>query len=140
MTPDLSHYWTPTGCGGSSLGSSGTTQGTCQRFKIEDVNGGNLMSGDVVHLKFANTWYVSAENEGGGDVSVRYTSAITWEKFIIQKGGGGRIINGDRVSFRTYDGTHFLTAVSYGGSSINATATAVGASEKFVYETDMHGQ
>lgn len=141
LTPDYSHYLTATSCGGSSLSATGTSQGTCQRFKVEDVNGGNLNSGDVVHLSFADTWYVAAENGGGGAMSVQYTAASTWESFTVLKQSGApgsRIVNGDRIAFRTYDGTHYVTAVGNGGSSVTSTATSIGTSQKFVYETHMH--
>jgi hypothetical protein len=141
MTANLSNYLTAAGGGGGLLDATGTSSGTYQRFKVEDVNGGNLNSNDVVHLKMADTYYVSAENAGGGNVSVQYTSAITWEKFTVQKisgSPGSRIVNGDRISFKTYDGSHYVRAVSNGGSSVDATSTSASTSERFIYETDMN--
>ncbi len=140
MSADYSHFLTAQGCGGSMLDATGTSRGTCQRFKVEDVNGGDLNSGDLVHLNLGS-YYVSAENAGGGDVSVHYTAASTWETFTMDKisgAPGSRIVNGDRISFKTYDGTHYVRAVSNGGSGVDATSTSVGTAERFVYETDMH--
>ena len=85
MTANLSNFLTAASCGGGLLDATGTSRGTCQRFKVEDVNGGNLNSNDVVHLKMADTYYVAAENEGGGNVTVQYTAANTWEKFTVTK-------------------------------------------------------
>lgn len=141
MTSNLSNFLTAAGCGGGLLNATGTSRGSCQRFKVEDVNGGNLNSNDVVHLKMADTYYVAAENEGGGNVTVQYTAANTWEKFTVTKISGSlgsRIVNGDRISFKTYDGTHYVRAVSNGGSTVDATSTSASTSERFVYETDMH--
>ena len=135
MTADNAHYLSGSGCGGSSLVATPISIGGCESFKVIDLNGGSLISGDSVNVQLGNLWYVAAEGSGGGDVNVNRTSATERETFTIVKvfgAPGSRILNGDRVAFQTSNG-NYISAVNYGGSSVNAYPTSPGPAEWFVY-------
>lgn len=136
LTSDWAHYLTGSGCGGGALVATSISQGGCESFKVIDLNGGNVMSGDSVNLQLGNLWYVAAENGGGDLVNVNRTSAGPWEAFTIIKLSGApgtRILNGDRVAFKTSNGVNYMSAYGGGGSSVNAYATSAGWAETFVY-------
>lgn len=136
LTSDWTHYLTASGCGGGALAATSISQGGCESFKVIDLNGGNLISGETVNLQLGNLWYIVAANGGGSQVNVNSTSAGSWETFTVVKLSGApgtRIFNGDWVAFRTSNGSSYVSAFNGGGSSVNASATSAGWAETFVY-------
>ncbi len=134
-TNDWAHYLTGSGCGGGALLATAISQGGCESFKVIDLNGGDLNSGDTVNVQLGNYWYVVAESGGNDTVNVNRTSAAQWETFTIVKlsgAPGNRILNGDRVALRTYY-SYYVSAVNGGGTSVNAYPTSAGWAETFIY-------
>jgi hypothetical protein len=79
-----------------------------------DLNGGPLMSGDLVHLRTADGFhYVGAEGGGGGGVKADGQLAYAWQTFVIQKINDkyeiqeGAIAYGDAIALQTATG-HYL--------------------------------
>lgn len=133
QTYSQSYYLSAAGCGGGALNAQAIGQGSCESFKIIDLNGGSIMSGDTVNVQLGNLWYVVAEGGGGGDVNVNRTSAGPWETFTIEKlsgTSGSRILHGDHFALRTYNG-NYISAVNGGGSSVNAIPTQAITWENF---------
>jgi hypothetical protein len=136
LTGDLTHYLTGAGCGGGALTATSISQGGCESFKVIDLNGGNLISGESVNLQLGNVWYAAAENGGGSQVNVNRTSAGPWESFTVIKLSGApgtRILHGDRIAFQTSNGVNYVSAYAGGGSSVDASATSAGSWETFIY-------
>ncbi len=134
-TSDWTHYLSGSGCGGGALVATAISQGGCESFKVIDLNGGDLNSGDGVNIQLGNYWYVVAESGGNDVVNVNRTSAAQWETFTIVKLSGTpgtRILNGDRVAFQTYYG-YYVSALNGGGTSVNAYPTSAGWAETFIY-------
>jgi beta-glucanase (GH16 family) len=103
-----------------------------ETFKIVDLNGGKLESGDAVALETERGSLVSAQNGGGGDVTATATSIQAWETLRIQKAdaGTGPIESGSVVGFQTIAG-NYLRAVDGGGGEVNAEATQLGSWASF---------
>ncbi|HEX7190624.1 MAG TPA: hypothetical protein VF381_03525 [Thermoanaerobaculia bacterium] len=134
LSPNWNYYLTAQTCGGISLFANATSVGPCEKFKIIDLNGGDLMDGDLVQIQttYSTPWFVSAVNGGNDSVAVNQTSAGSFETFKIVKvwgwGAGSRITNGDRIAFQTYGvsgdpTTYFMNAPYGGGAGVDATAT-----------------
>lgn len=133
QTISQSYFLSASGCGGSSMNAQAISQGSCESFKIIDVNGGNLNDGDTINVQIGNYWYMVAEGGGGGDVNVNRTSAAQWETFTVVKlygSSGSRIMHGDHFAFRTYNG-NYVSAVNGGGTSVNAIPTGIGSWENY---------
>ena len=80
------HYLQATGGGGSSLRAVGQSIGAWETFVIQRAGGGSgwIRHGESVTLRANDSsWYVSAENGGGGAVSAAGATAGSWETFTI---------------------------------------------------------
>jgi len=121
--------------GGSGIiGASRSAVGPWETFRLVDLNGGSLTSGDVVNLASDQGTYVVAENGGGGTLSVNRPNAGTWEEITVLKvNGSGAINSGDVVVLRTKNG-QFIVAEDGGGGRVNANRTAIGPWEQFIIE------
>lgn len=127
---DWQHYMSAFWCGGAAINATPTSVNSCEEFKIVDLNGGDLMDGDTVNIKTSNgAYYVTAALGGGDNVLANVSSAGPWETFTVHKITGwwftlpsSRILNGDRITFRTYNG-NYIEAVNNGGGSVDAIPT-----------------
>jgi len=81
--------------------------------------------------------FVCAEN-GGRELVANRTEAHQWETFkIIGPNGkidGSAVRNGDKISFQTYDGTHFVCAENGGGQELIANRTEAHQWETFTVQ------
>jgi hypothetical protein len=64
----------------------------------------------------ANAQYVCAENGGGGDVIANRLKSDIWETFSLE----GPLVYGERVSFKTFDGIHYLQVQEDGSNAFTA--------------------
>lgn len=121
----------PGGGGGDFVATDSSINSLTSQFKIIDVNGGQLMSGDTVHVQTNRNYYLMAFGGGSGDVATSGW-AMEWETFTIWKvGGSGEISGGNSVALRGLNGFHYVSAVNGGGGTVNCSATAVGSWETF---------
>ncbi len=108
------------------------------QFIIVDLNGGHLNDGDPVgiQLYYSPSYWLSAENGGGGQVTATATSVGTYERFTIRKLAGlhffGPIANGDNIALQTASG-YYLHVDGGGGSTIAANGMSAGTFETFNY-------
>lgn len=97
------------------------------RFDIEDLNGGVLNNGDLVHLRAANGSYVVAEGGGGGAVNANRITAAAFETFtIINTVGLPTFSTGDTIALQAAGGL-FVSATNGGGVSGPGSVLANGA-------------
>jgi cytochrome c len=82
-------------------------------------------------IRASNGQWVAAEGGGGGDVNANRSAAAQWETFTLIDWNGGTLDTNDAVSFRTYDGVHYLVAVGGGGGAVRATSVQAAAAERF---------
>lgn len=121
----------PGGGGGDFTATASGIDSLTSQFKIIDVNGGSLMSGDTVHIQTNRNYYLMAFGGGGGDVATSGW-AQSWETFtIIKVGGTGSISGGNSVALLGPNGVHYLVAEGGGGGTVNCNRTAVGPFETF---------
>jgi hypothetical protein len=125
-------YLTAPGGGGGDFTATATgIDSLTSQFKIIDVNGGQLNSGDTVHIQTNRNYYLMAFNGGGGDVATSGW-AMSWETFrIIKVGGTGQISGGNSVALLGPNGVHYLVAEGGGGGTVNCNRTAIGPFETF---------
>jgi hypothetical protein len=121
--------------GGGSFDATGVYSGYDTQFKIQDVNGGTLYSGDQVHLQTNKNYFVSAVNGGcdtcGVNAQPKWSMGYeTWT--IIRIAGSGPINPGDQVAFQSYN-NFYMCAEGGGGQAVNANRTAIGAWETFTF-------
>jgi len=125
-------YLTAPGGGVADFTATATSiNSLTSQFKIIDVNGGSLMSGDTVHIQTNKNYYLMAFGGGGGDVATSGW-AMAWETFYITKvGGSGQIGNGDSIALLGPNGIHYLVAENGGGGTVNCNRTSIGPWETF---------
>ncbi len=94
------------GGGGGVVNVDRPVPDTWETTRMDDLNGGNLTSGDYVHVRAANGMYFCAEGGGGDVVNANRTQALSWETFRIRKmnGGGSTIYWGDMVALQSLNG------------------------------------
>lgn len=90
----------------------------------------------VVALRASNGRYVTAENGGGGDVTINRTAIGDWERFRLvpmSVDGGGRYF-----ALQTFD-DHFLTAEYGGNGPVVARGEVIREWETFYRVPDKNG-
>jgi glucosylceramidase len=118
--------------GGGVVDANRDAASTWETFTLYDINGGDLVSGDLVNLAASNGQFVSAENGGGGVLNANRATPLDWETFRVAKiSGTGTIANGDQVSLQTKTLGDFVSALNGGGSTLAATATTASGWESF---------
>ncbi len=78
-----------------------------------------------VYIKTYNGHFFVAHDGGGSTLKSDRSAAYEWETFTMVTHDDGT------VSFRTYDGIHYLSALHGGGHGLNANATWMKSHEKF---------
>lgn len=114
--------------GGREVKADRNTAGDWERFVVVDLNGGELASGDKVHLRAQNGKFLVAEN---GMMKANRDVAGTWETFTIMRvAGSGPVRSNDKVNLRAWDG-RYLVAERGGGKEVKADRTKAGDWEGF---------
>lgn len=109
--------------GGADLMAYSTQAKEWETFTLTDLNGGSLMSGDVVTLKGTGGQWVSAAQGGGGKLTVTAPWQKGWEQLrIVKASGSGKIGSGDKIALQTTVGGEYLSVINAGGSTVTATA------------------
>lgn len=120
--------------GNGIINANRASVGPWEIFRLIDLNGGTLNSGDSINLISDQGAFVVAENGGGNALNANRSSAGPWEKIsIIKLNGTGVINNGDTVALRSSTG-HYVVAEDGGGGRVNANRTSVGPWEQFIIE------
>ena len=109
--------------GGAALQAYSTWAKAWETFTLTDLNGGALVSGDLVTLKGVDGHRVSAIHGGGGALTVTAPWDKTWEQFhVVKLNGSGTIGSGDKIALKTRVGGQFVSAINAGGGQVTATA------------------
>ncbi|WP_257456899.1 hypothetical protein [Archangium lipolyticum] len=117
------HYLVADQGGGADLMAYSTQAKEWETFTLTDVNGGSLVSGDVVTLQSISGQWGSAINGGGSNIRFTATTPLAWEEFsIVKLSGTGNIVSGDRIALKTTVSGQFVSAVNAGGSTVVASA------------------
>ncbi|WP_233278099.1 M12 family metallopeptidase [Myxococcus stipitatus] len=82
------HYVVAEGGGGGTVNANRVAVGPWERLQLVDLDGGALMTGDLVQLQTINGNYVQAANGGGSGVNANPLVPGEWETFRIWKMGG----------------------------------------------------
>jgi hypothetical protein len=130
------HVLVAAGGGGSHLAANSTAIGAWERFFYSDVNGGELVNGDIINLRAANGSFVVAEGGGGGVVNANRTAPGPYEAFRINNVDGfPDFQTGNHVSLQATN-LQFVQAINGGGGSgsgsVKAAAPGVGPWETFM--------
>jgi ElaB/YqjD/DUF883 family membrane-anchored ribosome-binding protein len=126
-------YLVAEGGGGGVVNANRAAPGPWETFRLTDLNGGTLQSGDDIHLATHNGMFVVAEGGGGGVVNANRPRASHWERFTLRKvrGSSGHIIrSGDTIALLARNG-QYVVAEGGGGGVVNANRPARGPWEEF---------
>jgi len=124
-------YLTAEDGGGREVLANRNAPGPWETFRLVDLNGGILQSGDDIYLVAYNGMFVVAE--GGGVVNANSQRASHRERFTLLKVGGSigvRIRSGDTIALLARNG-QYVVAEGGGGSIVNANRPTVGPWEQF---------
>jgi hypothetical protein len=109
--------------GGAALMAYSTVPKAWETFTLGDLNGGSLVSGDVVTLRSTGGQWASAINGGGSAVNFTAPWEQAWEKFsVVKLNGSGKIGSGDKIALKTTVSGQFVSAVNAGGGAVVASA------------------
>ena len=127
-------YVSAEGGGGGPVDANRDVASSWETFTLEDLDGGQLADGDLVHLAASTGQYVCAENGGGGLVDANRAVASAWETFrVVKLSGGDRVVrDGDAIALQTYLQGRYLSAINGGGDTVVADRTAIQAWETFL--------
>jgi hypothetical protein len=83
----------------------------------------SIMGQSVTHvgLLTSSSYYVSADDAGGGTIHVNAPWLRTWEYLTVIDRNGGALTSGDPINILTENG-HYFMAADGGGSTIDATS------------------
>ncbi|PTL77232.1 hypothetical protein [Vitiosangium sp. GDMCC 1.1324] len=119
------HYLVADQGGGADLMAYSTQALEWETFTLTDVNGGSLVSGDVVTLQGISGQWASAINGGGSNIRVTAWAPQAWEQFsIVKLNGTGDIVSGDKIALKTTVTSQFVSAINAGGGNVVASAPA----------------
>jgi len=123
--------------GGQTVNANRTELGPWERFKLYDVNGEFLRSGDVVFFKTGGNNFFQAVNNGGGDINAHAITPAQWESFFIHKqtAGDDVIRSGDSIALSTSSG-YYLSADTIGGVTAFNQGIGVLAPQPVTCETE----
>jgi GH18 family chitinase len=121
-------YVSAKNAGGSTLAAIGAAPREWERLTVHDLNGGELVSGDAVHLQTYNpAYYLRTLADNLLDAAGTGGTAFT----IVRVAGAGPILDGDKIALVAGNGK-YVQAVNGGGGAVRATAGAIQAWERFV--------
>lgn len=121
--------------GGGNVDASKTAASASETFQLADLDGGDLVSGDLVTLRTSNGHFLSAELGGGGVVDAIRTAASDWETFrvaVIGGTAGNSISHQTVVSLQTKTSGKFVSAAFGGGGQVSADQADASTWESFV--------
>lgn len=119
--------------GGGEVHANRDTASTWETFSLSDLNGGDLVSGDLITLGTLDGHFLSAEGGGGGVVDAIRTAAVDWETFrLVKVGGTGAIQSGNQVALQTVLRGLYVSAENGGGGAVVADRASIQSWETFV--------
>ena len=117
--------------GGSTVNATATVAQGWEKFTLDDINGGSLVSGDQVFVRAGNGQYFQAVNGGGSSLNAASNNRLGWETFrIVKESGSGTIANGDVVGLQTVTTGNWVSAQNGGGGAVFAYGGALGSWER----------
>lgn len=118
--------------GGAELAGIANDIGSFETFWYEDVNGGILMSGDLIYLRsMSSNKYVSVRFDMSNQpVMVNGGGPWAWEGLRIYSTSGGQIVTGSEVYLTAMNGNVLSVRFDVQGQPVRANVTWVGAYEK----------
>ncbi len=121
--------------GGAAVNANRTGAGPWETFTLVDLNGGALQHGDTVRLRTIDgVHYLSAPGDGR---LVTSTAQGPNEELVLERAAGaGRVVNGERIGLRAFDG-RWVVAEGGGGAEVKADRPGMGPWEEFTLEA--HG-
>lgn len=100
-----------------------TSAGPWEEFVLQDMTGGELMSGDTVRLRAQNGKYVTSEN---GTLTATRSAGGQWETFLIfkQNWASGPILSNSSIYLVDYNGWYINVTPGTGAVGHSAFASA----------------
>ncbi|WP_257326913.1 fascin domain-containing protein [Pseudoalteromonas rhizosphaerae] len=124
--------------GGDTVNANRLAIGPWEQFNLIDINGGDLLSGDEIHIQTTSGYYFVAEQGGGAALNANRTAASIWETFTIElpNNPGALIQNGDNIALKSING-YYVQAVNNGGFGTNVLPTVIGCNAMYPCSLEM---
>jgi hypothetical protein len=129
-TFDGAHYLTAEGDGGGTISADRSLLLSWERFIISDLDGGSLLSGDLIQIRHVSAagesfWLTADVNGGGPDSVLRANRSLPleWETFIIRQEGGGVITGGSAITLQALTQPFYVCAEQGGGRTGDGSVT-----------------
>jgi hypothetical protein len=131
-----SHYLAAEGGGRREITATRTVPYTWETFTLVNRSRkSGLHDGDLVSIQVWDGRFVWAVGGGGSNLVADRNRADSLGTFTIIKASGGEISLGDRISFRTQNGTNYVMAENGGRGVVNAVSRQAREWESFELES-----
>ncbi|CAM4510455.1 MULTISPECIES: M12 family metallopeptidase [Myxococcus] len=123
-------YLVAEGGGGAMVDANRVAVGPWERFQLVDLDGNDLVTGDLVQLQTINGNFVQATNGGGSTLNAWEMAPGNWETFRIWKMAGtglSTIATGDGVVLGTLTPGYpkYWQAVNGGGAGVTVNTDTI---------------
>ncbi len=105
-----------------------TSIGDWERFRLFDINGDALVSGDVVRIETTSGWGFARSSNGTLAAIANPGQNFSEEQFVIEAIGGA-IGNGAQIALRSVSPVFYVSAEGGGGGAVNVTRSTIGSWE-----------
>lgn len=93
--------------GDAEVTAKSTTRGANETITLFDLDGGELVNGNLVVLRADTGQFIAAEGGGGRELVANRARAQQWEQFVIERvGGSGAIDDGTSIRLRANNGEY----------------------------------
>ena len=116
--------------GNTAVLADKTSIGDWERFRLFDVNGGTLDTGDTVRIETTSGWGFVHSSNGTLAAIANPGQSFTQEQFVLESVSGG-LRNGSEIALKALGTGLYVSAENGGGGQVTVTKTAVGSWETF---------
>jgi FKBP-type peptidyl-prolyl cis-trans isomerase FkpA len=127
---DTGNYLSVENNGNSVVLANRTSIGDWETFRLVDVNGGALETGDVVRIETTTGWGFARTATGTLSATATPEQNFVEEQFVIEAIGGS-ITNGSQIALRSATPLFYASAEGGGGGAVNVTRSSIGSWETF---------
>jgi len=120
--------------GGGQIYGNSPNQWAWEEFELLDLNGGDIVSGDIVAFRTAVSRQFVSDNGGGVPATADRSLAYGWELFqVIRLAGPGVLHNGERFALKGWHGQYLGPNYNYIDAKVGCWFPGIGSWETLTF-------
>jgi FKBP-type peptidyl-prolyl cis-trans isomerase FkpA len=112
--------------GNANVLANRTSAGEWEIFRLFDVNGGALESGDTVRIETTVGWGFVPSQTAALAAIANPGLSVAQEQFVIESLGGARIVSGTPIALKSLISSFYVSVENGGGGAVNVNRASVG--------------